>query len=143
MFPHSTPVTATIRSERFGYPVDVALSRMGDLYICDGENSRILKVNGLNMVEKEFGGFGGGKGRLQKPTGVEIGPKDFLYILDGGRVVVFDSFGNYVRELCEGLFRNPVSVFADDNSIAVLDDDTLYCFDRNERPQACFLLPRS
>jgi DNA-binding beta-propeller fold protein YncE len=124
--------------ERFGYPFDVALSRMGDLYICDGENLRILKVNGLNLVEKEFGGFGGGKGRLQKPTGVEIGPRDFLYILDGGRVVVFDSFGNYVRELCEGLFRNPASVFADDNSIAVLDDDTLYCFDRNERPAGVF-----
>ena len=120
--------------ERFGYPGDVAVSRLADLYICDTENSRIVKLNSLNNAQITFGGFGGGKGRLQNPSRVKIGPKDFLFVLDAPRVLVYDSFGNYVRELCEGLLKQPTSLFADQNSVVVLDGNLLYCFDQEVRP---------
>jgi len=120
--------------ERFGYPCDVAMSRLADLYICDTENSRIVMVNGVNRAQLTFGGFGGGKGRLQNPSRVKLGPKDFLFVLDAPRVLVYDSFGNYVRELCEGLLKKPTSLFADQNSVVVLDGNLMYCFDLEVRP---------
>ncbi len=118
--------------ERFGYPTDVALSRLGDLFICDGENSRIIKVNRFDRVERPFGGFDAGKGRLHQPTRVQLGPKDFVYVLDGNRIVVFDSFGNYIHDLV-GLTK-PASFYADSDGIVVLDENGLYCFDYEERP---------
>ncbi len=120
--------------ERFGYPAGVTLSRLGDLYICDGENSRIVKVNSLSQVERTFGGFDAGKGRLEKPTAVQAGPHDNIYVLDGARVVIFDTFGNFVNELAPGLFRKPSCMVADDAGASVIDGDTLFCFDENQRP---------
>ena len=126
--------------ERFGYPIDVALSRFGELFICDRENTRIAKVNTSSQVELTFGGFGAGKGRLQDPSQLEIGPKDLIYILDGRRVVIFDTFGNYVGDLLEGLFKNPNCLFADETGVMVVDTGTLYCFDQANRPLNPILL---
>ena len=120
--------------ERFGYPTDIALSRLGDLFICDGENLRIVKVNSFVKVERTFGGFGAGKGRLQNPTELAIGSNDDIYVLDGARIVVFDNFGNFVTELCEGLFKHPSCLYADAHGVVVVDDDRLYCFDQADRP---------
>jgi DNA-binding beta-propeller fold protein YncE len=119
--------------ERFGYPSDVALSRLGYLFVCDTENSRIAKVNQFSQVERTFGGFDAGKGRLFAPTQVECGPKDRVYVLDGLRVVVFDNFGNFLRSLA-GEFRPPVTLYADGQSAVVVDSSTMFCFDDEERP---------
>lgn len=124
----------------FGYPTDVAISRLGDLFICDSENSRILKVVGQSQVQKAFGGFDAGKGRLRKPSRIEIGPNDNVYVLDampagrqGNRVVEFDNFGNFVRVIGEGLFQNAIHIFSDESGLIVLDDTKLFFFDRDDR----------
>ena len=59
---------STDPEERFGYPLDVALSRLGDLFVCDGENARVVKINRFTKVERAFGGFDAGKGRLLRPA---------------------------------------------------------------------------
>ena len=126
--------------ERFGYPLDVAVSRLGDLFICDGENARIVKVNRFTKVERTFGGFDAGKGRLLRPSQLEVGPRDQVYVLDQARVMVFDNFGNFVHELLPGGFRTLRTLYADNGSLVVLDGDTLYCFDENERPVRSIVL---
>jgi len=123
-----------VPEERFGYPTDVALSRMGELFICDGENQRVVKVNGLSQVEKTFGGFDAGKGKLEKPTRIAIGPSDNVYVLDGSRILVFDSFGNFLHELYDTMWKQPSALYADENRILIADQGALYCFDRQERP---------
>jgi hypothetical protein len=120
--------------QRFGYPSDVALSRMGELFICDTENQRIVKVNKEDRVELSIGGFDAGKGRLHNPKRLDIGPEDHLYVLDGPRVMVFDMFGNFLHELYQGIFTGPSFLFADAERVMVLDDSLLYCFDAAERP---------
>jgi hypothetical protein len=127
-------------NERFGYPSDVALSRQGDLYICDTENSRIVKVDQTNKVERTFGDFGAGKGRLTMPRKVGLGPKDAIYVLDGARVAVFDAFGNYLRDLVPGVFNHPTGLFADNDVVAVKDSEALYFFDADGRPEGVFPL---
>ena len=119
--------------ERFGYPTDVAISRLGDLFICDSENLRILKVNGFSKIEKIFGGFDAGKGRLKKPGQIEIGPSDKVYVQDGNDVIVFDNFGNYIRMLGEGIFSGQIQIYADETGLTVLCDGKLFLFDSDER----------
>ncbi len=126
--------------ERFGYPGSVALSRLGDLFVCDTENSRIVKVDRFSTVERTFGGFGGGGGRLNSPSGVALGPRDGIYVLDGRRIAVFDPFGNYLRDLFPSLFVRPVALYADDGVVAVVDSATLFMFDANERAVGAFPL---
>ncbi len=121
-------------SERFGYPTDVALSRLGELFLCDTENSRIVKVNAANRVETAFGGFGGGAGRLQRPLQIEIGANDWVYVLDSPRVLIYDGFGNFLATMPEGVLQHPTVLFADNGGAMVVDGDSLFCFDTAHRP---------
>jgi hypothetical protein len=119
--------------ERFGYPSDVALSRMGDLYICDTENSRLLKFDRSNRVDRVFGGLAAGKGRLHGPTQLEIGPSDRVYVLDVPRIQVFDSFGNFLRSLGDSTFGEETMLSADQDGLAVLRGSSVVFFDREDR----------
>jgi DNA-binding beta-propeller fold protein YncE len=127
---------------RFGYPTGVALSRLGELFICDSENGRIVKLDRFSTVERTFGGIGGGKGHLATPASVGAGPKDCVYVLDGERVAVFDAFGNYLRDIVPGLLRHPSALFADNTVVAVLDSATIFLFDADERPAGAVPLGR-
>jgi DNA-binding beta-propeller fold protein YncE len=127
-------------SDRFGYPSDVALSRLGELFLCDTENSRIVKVNAANGVETAFGGFGGGEGRLQHPLQVEIGANDWVYVLDPPHILVYDSFGNFLTTLPDGVMLHPTVLFADSKGSMVVDGDSLFCFDIAHRPRGVFSL---
>jgi DNA-binding beta-propeller fold protein YncE len=133
--------------ERFGFPTDVALSRQGELYLCDSENGRIVKVDRFTQVERVFGDFGGGKGRLTSPSRLAVGPADAVYVIDGDRVVVYDPFGNYERDLLQGVLHHPEALFAGSDMIIVADEGTLYFLDGNERPtdaiQVKSLLPQA
>jgi DNA-binding beta-propeller fold protein YncE len=120
--------------ERFGYPTDVALSRMGALFICDSENGRILKLNRQNQVETTFGGIGGGKGRLLAPTRLEIGPADKVYVLDSPRIAIFDAFGNFLQELYLPIAGEPRDLFGTEEALLVLIDQIITCFNTAERP---------
>jgi hypothetical protein len=130
----------TTPDERFGYPTDVAISRLGDLFICDGENSRILKVVGFNKIEKTFGGFDAGKGRLKRPEQIEVGPNDNVYVQDGTRIVEFDNFGNFIREFAGEMFDGKPLLYADENGLGVFNSQRLFVFDKDDRLQKTVLL---
>jgi DNA-binding beta-propeller fold protein YncE len=127
--------------ERFGFPTDVALSRLGEVFLCDSENNRIVKVNSSNRVETTFGGFGGGEGKLQHPLQIEIGENDWVYVLDPPRVLVYDGFGNYLARLPEGLLSHPSVLFADAKGCVVVDGDSVYWFDDAHRPVKLWSAP--
>jgi DNA-binding beta-propeller fold protein YncE len=119
--------------ERFGYPADVALSRFGDLFVCDGENVRIVKFGPQSTYERSFGGLDAGPGRLRNPTQIETGPRDRVYVLDGERVLTYDGFGNYLGRLGEGVLRTPGAIYADDRGTLVVDGDSTFVFDPDDR----------
>ena len=124
--------------ERFGYPSGVALSRLGELFICDTENGQIVKVDRFSTVERTFGGITAGKGHLAAPSAVATGPNDAVYVLDGSRVAVYDAFGNYLRDLLPGVVTHPEGLFADDGAVAVLDSATIFFCNAEERPAGAF-----
>jgi len=120
------------RVERFGYPTDVALSRFGDLYVCDGENVRVVKFGPQSVYERAFGGLDAGPGRLLAPLQIEPGPGDRVYVLDERRVLIYDPFGNFLGKLGEGILRSPTVIFADDAGAVVVDGDSTLVFNRED-----------
>ena len=79
----------------FGYPLDVAISNTGNLYILDGENRRVVTTTGLATIDNAFGGVEAGTGRMQEPVALALSVNDDVHVLERSRVAVFDLFGTY------------------------------------------------
>ncbi len=116
--------------ERFGYPTAITVSRLGDMFIADGENTRILKVGSNNRVALTFGGYNAGVGRLRRPIAIQCGPDDELVVFDPPRVMLYDSFGNFMSELAPGGFLRPTAIAADPSHIVVADSNGVAWFGR-------------
>ncbi len=102
---------------QFGYPRAVSLSRHGDLFILDGENVRVLKLNAFGEPEISFGDYRDGPGKLNDPGQVELSGDDRVYVSDraDGRIVVYDIFGNYLMDFGKGVLQEPHGLFVDRN----------------------------
>ena len=84
---------------RFGYPLDVGLSRQGDVHILDGENLRVLVLDPSGRFLRSIGDVGSGEGRLVDPQRLELDGEDNVYVLDQGRLRQYDPFGSWLRDL--------------------------------------------
>lgn len=80
--------------ERFGYPLSCALSSMGDLYVLDSENIRVLKFDLFGNFIQNFGGFDGGFFTLKNPKKLAVSSDNSIFVLDDSTLVVYDQFGN-------------------------------------------------
>jgi hypothetical protein len=129
--------------ERFGYPRGVAVSRHGELYVLDGENVRVVKINRSNQFERSFGGFDAGAGRLADPRQISAGPRDRIYVLDGTRVLVFDPFGNFIGGLPIAPEFFPASLYADDSGILVAGKGSLLWLNADEQVAGVTKIPES
>lgn len=105
----------------FRYPKSIAVDNFGELYILDGENKRILKISRHQKVERTFGGFDAGKGRLANPKKIRIDNSGEIYVQDGDYLVVFDLFGNYIRTIGTELFHSVKTFCISSDYLAVVD----------------------
>lgn len=78
----------------FGYPLSAATSSLGELYVLDSENIRIIKFNIFSQYISNFGSYNYGNYKLKSPTKLAISNNNDVYILDGMRLLKFDQFGN-------------------------------------------------
>lgn len=83
--------------EIFGYPRSVAVSSLGDLYVLDGENNRIVYYSFFGDYKGNFGGFNSGFYTLDKPRRLTA-LKNSIAVLDHYDLVIFDLFGSYVQK---------------------------------------------
>lgn len=89
---------------RFGYPLGVALSRLGDLFVLDGDNLRVVKFSGNVRYERSFGDIDDQRSRLRRPEKILIDPNDHVFVLEPDRLLEFDYFGHYLRTIGEHSF---------------------------------------
>ena len=115
---------------RFGYPIDIALSDLGDMFVLDGENLRALKFNSQYFFERSIGDINAGKGKLQNPIKILVTTSS-IFIGERTRIVIFDYFGNYMNSIGNG-------VVSDLNGFTLLEDgflaassDTLWWFSQD------------
>ena len=121
----------------FGFPSGVDVSAQGELFICDNENNRILKLNTFGQPIVSFGDFNWGDGQLEHPAKVEISPDNLIYVSDqsANQVVVFDYFGNYVTRFGKNLLNKPKGMTWSRNKLFVADsgNDRMAVFDKNHQ----------
>ena len=78
----------------FGYPLSAATSSLGELYVLDSENIRVIKFNIFGQYISNFGSYNYGNYKLKSPSKLIISNNNDVYILDGMRLMRFDQFGN-------------------------------------------------
>ena len=125
---------------RFGYPLDVAMSELGDLFILDGENLRVLKFNPQNFFERSFGNINAGKGKLQNPIRLVV-TTSRIFVGEQTRIVVFDYFGNYLNSIGDGIVSALSGFAMSDNVLLLASPDTLWQFSQEGVFQK--MIPRS
>ncbi|MEX2191006.1 MAG: NHL repeat-containing protein [Bacteroidota bacterium] len=113
----------------FGFPLGVALSRQGELYILDGENTRVVKFDSRLRFERSFGGIESGAGRLQQPTDILTGARGQVMVLEAGRIVEFDYAGNYVRTIGKSKLKKARGFSEAGTGVVVADSAGLWFFD--------------
>ncbi|MFQ5649911.1 MAG: NHL repeat-containing protein [bacterium] len=122
---------------RFGFPAGVDISKHGELFICDNENNRILKLNALGDPVLSFGDFNWGEGRLQAPARIEITADDRVYVSDreANDIVVYDYYGNYLSRFGADKLRQPGGLAWYRSLLLVADSghDRVAVFDQGQR----------
>ncbi|MBS4029770.1 MAG: NHL repeat-containing protein [Ignavibacteriales bacterium] len=118
---------------RFGYPASAALNSRGELFVADRENKRLIKFSNFEKAEQSIGGFDAGKGKLRFPLQLEIDSTDRIFVLEKNRIVVFDSFGNYLSVFGQDILTNATgfTVFEDDVLVAQKSEIILFSLDGN------------
>jgi DNA-binding beta-propeller fold protein YncE len=99
-------------SLQFGFPTGVDISRHSELFICDNENNRILKLDAFGEPALSFGDYNWGDGQLEHPVKLEVTDRDLIYVSDQGsdQIVIFDYHGNYVTRFGKGLLQDPAGL---------------------------------
>jgi tripartite motif-containing protein 71 len=128
----------TISGDILGFtlkrPAGLAVNSRGELYIADGGNNRIIKLDRQGQPVRDLGGFGEGYGRFQQPADLVMDRDLNLYVLDTGnrRVVRLDANLGFVdavtpedapNELMSNLGKLSGVAVLSFGEIVVADDD--------------------
>lgn len=82
-----------IEEERFGYPLSAVTSNLGDVFILDSENIRVLKFDLFGNFIQTIGGYDYGSYTLSNPKQLAVSMKNDLYVLDGKNIFIYDNYG--------------------------------------------------
>jgi len=110
---------------KFGYPSGIAFTSYGELWVADREKNRIAVFNNVGKFEQFYGDYGYPGGQLSSPEKIIYNDKNFI-VCDAGnsRLVVYDNYGNYLKEINNEQFDYPMSAVFDNNHLWVLDGAT-------------------
>jgi len=122
----STRDTSDVIS-RFGYPLDVALSELGDMFVLDGENIRVMKFNAQNIFERAFGDINAGRGKLQNPVKL-VATNSRIFVGDKNKILLYDYFGNYLGSIGEGVINNLSGFTMLTNGLLAASSDRIWWF---------------
>lgn len=117
------------------YPRACALSSQGELFVIESDGGRILKFTPAQQLEHEFGSFNAGAGALLDPRDIAVTPEGRVFILDGHRVVEFDTFANYISSVLLDSLSAPISISATTNNLLVVDAQRIVVCSRDGTKQ--------
>ena len=98
----------------FHYPCNVALSPLGEIYVCDGYgNARVHKFAPDGRLLFSWGEPGRGAGQFQIPHGIAVDGQGVVYVADreNSRIQIFTPNGAYLDEWTD--VARPCQIFID------------------------------
>jgi tripartite motif-containing protein 71 len=115
----------------FEHPQAIAVDAVGNVYVADTGNDRVVKLNPGGTVIAEWGARGGTDGRFRSPAGIGLDAAGNVYVLDreNNRVEVFTESGRFLARWGErgagpGQLSQP-------SALAVGCDGDVYVADTN------------
>ena len=102
----------------------VATTPEGEIYVTDQDLDQVIQISTFSRTDRSFGGYGYGSGELRTPSAVDVDSEGRVFVCDTGndRIVVFDRFGNYDKELGEEVLSQPQGVVVAPNGIVFVSD---------------------
>ena len=85
-----------IEEERFGLPLSAVISNLGDIFILDSENSRIIKFDLFGNFIQNFGGYDYGSYSLEQPKQLAVSMQNNIFVIDNNQIIIFDAYGNSI-----------------------------------------------
>jgi hypothetical protein len=82
-----------IEAERFRYPLSAVPSNLGDVFILDSDNIRIVKFDLFGNYVQDIGGYDYGSFTLSDPKQLAISMDNNVYVIDGKVIFIFDNYG--------------------------------------------------
>lgn len=117
------------RDEQFGYPLAAATSSLGDLFILDSENKRVIKFDLFGNFIQNFGGMDAGNYYLNNPSHLAVSSSAKIFIIDGSDIIVFDNYGNGLARIKTGL--ELIALKINFNFLTVNTKEAIYFADMN------------
>lgn len=131
-------------SGEFNSPSYIVRDSSGNTWISDTNNDRIQKFSSSGTFILQIGqALNQNKGKsktkegnseiqFNKPTGLAIDSQGYLYVADrnNDRVAIFNSFGNFIREIRDGSASLTTS-FNKPHGLAIDKEGNLFVADRN------------
>ena len=106
-------------SLHFNLPTDIAVADDGCFYVSDGYgNSRVAKFSPTGKYIKAWGTYGKNPGQFIIPHAITIDQNNIIYVADrqNNRVQLFDTAGNFIRELKNDINVEELPSIALDNT---------------------------
>lgn len=113
-----------IEEERFGYPLSAVISNLGDIFILDSENSRILKFDLFGNFNQNFGGYDYGSYSLEQPKQLAVSMQNNIFVIDKNQIIIFDAYGNGIGK-AEGT-NNFISIRIIFNWLTVCTEEKIF-----------------
>jgi len=82
-----------IEEQRFGYPLSAVQSNLGDIFILDSENKRIIKFDPFGKFIQTIGGYDYGNFTLNNPRKLAISMQNNIYVIDETNIYIYDNYG--------------------------------------------------
>lgn len=105
-----------------GRPTAVASAVTGELFAIEETDGAVLRWDDRRRFDRVVGGMEAGEGALRIPVDLALGPDGKLFVADRGRaaVLVYDSFGQYLRRIGDGQLTDVVAVTIVAGQLAVV-----------------------
>lgn len=103
---------------------EIDIDDYGYIYLCSEDGNKIVKISNTGEEILSFGSFGWGEGFLDNPGGVVVGSNGDVYVsdTDNSRVEVFNSQGQFKREIGKEVLKKPICLELDEwNNLFVCD----------------------
>ncbi|MBU0558063.1 MAG: NHL repeat-containing protein [Bacteroidetes bacterium] len=98
---------------KFAYPTSCGVSKQGDFFILDSDNSRIIKYNLNGNYILQIGSFDAGQYALNDPKKFAVSNSEKIFVAEKEKIIVFDVYANALNNFLTGIENKNINITAE------------------------------